>query len=102
MRYGRMGAIMTKYYPPFAEADLVLRSGTCKVYYTDTSTPSGISYELYGMSYDGTCPDCGGVTVEMEGGDPLVVEDCRDYDLCLMCLRRITMEYLEAKIIASG
>ena len=54
------------------------------------------------MSYDGTCPDCGGVTVEMEGDDPLVVEDCRDYDLCLMCLRRITMEYLEAKIIASG
>ena len=82
---------MTRYYPPLAEADLVLRSGTSKVYYTDTSTPDGVSYDLYGMSYYG-CPDCGGSDVNETG----------NYDQCLNCGTIITLEYLEAKIIASG
>ena len=82
----------TPKYSPDRFADLVLRSGNCLVYYADTSTPAGVSYELAGMGYDGACPDCGS----------LDVRDTGSYDKCLNCGTRITMEYVEALIIASG
>ena len=84
--------MMTPEYSPDRFADLVLRSGNCKVYYADTSTPGGVSYELFGMGYDGACPDCGSVDVKDQGS----------YDKCLSCGTRITLEYVEAKIISSG
>ena len=42
----------TPEYSPDQYADLVLRSGNCLVYYANTSTPAGVSYQLTGMGFE--------------------------------------------------
>ena len=72
--------------------DLTLRGYGCEVHYMDTSTPEKVSYALFGMTLNGICPDCGGSEMKDKGS----------YDKCMGCGARLTMEYMEGKIIASG
>ena len=72
--------------------DLTLRGYGCEVHYMDTSTPEKVSYELLGVTFSGICPDCGLGGLESHGS----------YDVCAACEVRLTMEYLENKIITSG
>ena len=77
--------------------DLTIRAYGYRVHYEDTSTPEKVSYELLGVTLSdlhvaGICPDC--------GSDGL--KDRGSYDKCMGCGARLTMEYMEGKIIASG
>ena len=72
--------------------DLTLRVYGCEVHYMDTSTPEKVSYALFGMTLNGICPDCGSSEMKDKGS----------YDKCMGCGVRLTMEYMEGKIIASG
>ena len=72
--------------------DLTLQSGGFAVWYMDTSTSETVSYELFGMQLTGDCPDCGSGNTRDKGS----------FDKCMDCGLRITMEYLENKIITSG
>ena len=72
--------------------DLTIWAFGYGVHYEDTSTPERVSYELLGVTFSGICPDCG------LGG----LEDYGSYDVCSACEVRLTMEYLENKIITSG
>jgi predicted RNA-binding Zn-ribbon protein involved in translation (DUF1610 family) len=74
------------------QADLVLTSGGYSVYYKDTTVGGEVSYQLYGMRFGGRCPECGGRDLRDRGS----------YDKCMECGMRITLEYVEAKIISSG
>jgi len=44
------------------------------------------------MTLNGICPDCGSSEMKDKGS----------YDKCMGCGARLTMEYMEGKIIASG
>ena len=72
--------------------DLTIRGYGCEVYYMETSTPEKVSYELFGMTLNGTCPDCGSNEMKDKGS----------YDKCMDCGERLTMEYMANKIITSG
>ena len=72
--------------------DLTIRAYGYGVHYEDTSTPERVSYELLGVTFSGICPDCGGSEMKDKGS----------YDKCMGCGARLTMEYMEGKIIASG
>ena len=47
--------------------DLTLRGYGCEVHYMETSTPEGVSYELFGMTLNGICPDCGSSEMKDKG-----------------------------------
>ena len=102
-------------YPSVEDADLVITSKGCTVYYWERSkdlafmtmmnapmSPGAVYYEPYAWDYGSDCVDCGGGTIRVAGADPLTDGDCRDYNLCLDCGAKITNEYVEAKIISSG
>ena len=72
--------------------DLTIRAYGCEVHYEDTSTPEKVSYELSGMTLFGTCPDCESPNLRDKGS----------YLKCMNCGARLTMEYLESRIITSG
>ena len=72
--------------------DLTIWAFGYGVHYEDTSTPEKVSYELLGVTFSGICPDCGLGGLESHGS----------YDVCAACEVRLTMEYLENKIITSG
>ena len=74
------------------DPDLTIRAYGYRVHYEDTSTPEKVSYALFGMTLSGICPDCGGSEMKDKGS----------YDKCMGCGARLTMEYMEGKIIASG
>jgi uncharacterized protein (DUF983 family) len=74
------------------DPDLTIWAFGYGVHYEDTSTPERVSYELLGVTFSGICPDCG------LGG----LEDGGSHDKCIGCGARLTMEYLENKIITSG
>ena len=72
--------------------DLTIRAFGYGVHYEDTSTSEKVSYELLGVTLNGICPDCGSEEMKDKGS----------YDKCMGCGTRLTMEYLENKIITSG
>ena len=74
------------------DPDLTIRAYGYRVHYEDTSTPEKVSYALFGMTLNGICPDCGGSEMKDKGS----------YDKCMGCGTRLTMEYMEGKIITSG
>jgi predicted RNA-binding Zn-ribbon protein involved in translation (DUF1610 family) len=78
------------------DPDLTIRAYGYGVHYEDTSTPEKVSYELLGVTLASLtywrCPDCGSEEMEDQGS----------HDKCLGCGARLTMEYLENKIITSG
>ena len=74
------------------DPDLTLKAYGCAVHYMDTSTSGKVSYSLFGMTLPEECPDCGSRDMQDKGS----------YDKCRGCGIRLTMEYIENKIITSG
>ena len=76
--------------------DLTIRAFGYGVHYEDTSTSEKVSYELLGVTLSSldrwTCPDCGSEDLMDDGS----------YDMCVGCGIRLTLKYLENKIITSG
>ena len=72
--------------------DLTVKAYGYGVHYEDTSTSEEVSYRFLGVTLNGICPDCGSEEMKDKGS----------YDKCMGCGARLTMEYMEGKIIASG
>jgi hypothetical protein len=79
------------------DPDLTVKAHGYGLHYEDTSTSEEVSYRFLGVTLsnahvDGVCFDCGSDRLRDRGS----------YDKCLDCGARLTAEYLESKIIASG
>ena len=77
--------------------DLTVKALGYGLHYEDTSTSEEVSYRFLGITLsrahvDGLCFDCGSGNLKDRGS----------YDKCMDCGARLTPEYLEGKIIASG